>query len=89
MYSGVWDRNSGKPRAQLFERIIFAAGAAGAHDVLIADIDGEAKPDVVMMGDERTKLNALCWYSIPSDPRQPLDILCVRGCKRRRIGFRE
>ena len=23
------------------------------------------------MGDERTPLNSLCWYSIPSDPRKP------------------
>ncbi len=69
--SGVWYRNPGKPRDQAFERIVFDGNAAGAHDVLIADIDGDGKPDVVMMGDERTKLNALCWYSIPTDPRQP------------------
>ncbi len=69
--SGVWYRNSHKPREQAFERIVFDGDAAGAHDVLIADIDGDVKPDVVMMGDERTKLNALCWYSIPPDPRQP------------------
>jgi hypothetical protein len=69
--SGVWYRNPGKPRTQLFERLVFDANAAGAHDILIADIDGDRKPDVVMMGDERTKLNALCWYSIPKDPKQP------------------
>jgi len=69
--SGVWYRNSGKPREQPFERIMFDAGAAGAHDILIADVDGDGKPDCIMMGDERTQLNALCWYSIPSDPRQP------------------
>lgn len=58
--SGVWYRNRGKPREQAFERIVFDENAAGAHDILIADIDGDGKPDVVMMGDERTKLNALC-----------------------------
>ena len=58
-------------REQAFERIVLDENAAGAHDILIADIDGDGKPDVVMMGDERTKLNALCWYSIPADPRQP------------------
>jgi hypothetical protein len=68
--SGVWYRNPGKPREQAFERMAFDESAAGAHDVLIADIDGDGKPDVVMMGDERTKLNSLCWFSIPSDPRQ-------------------
>jgi hypothetical protein len=69
--SGVWFRNPGNPREQAFERIVFDENAAGAHDVLIADLDGDQQPDCVLMGDERTKLNALCWYSIPSNPRQP------------------
>jgi FG-GAP-like repeat len=69
--SGVWYRNSGRPREQPFERIMFDDDAAGAHDILVADIDHDGKPDIVMMGDERTKLNALCWYSIPRDVKQP------------------
>ena len=69
--SGVWYRNPGRPREREFERLVFDGNAAGAHDIVVADIDGDGKPDVVMMGDERTKLNALCWYSIPSDPKQP------------------
>jgi FG-GAP-like repeat len=69
--SGVWYRNPGKPREQEFERLVFDGNVAGAHDILAADMDGDGKPDVVMMGDERTKLNSLCWYSIPSDPKQP------------------
>lgn len=69
--SGVWYRNSGKPREQPFERHVFAANAEGAHDIVIADMDGDGQPDVVMMGDDRTSLNALCWYSIPRDPMQP------------------
>lgn len=69
--SGVWYRNTGQPRDAAFERFIFDENAAGAHDILLADMDGDGKSDVVMMGDERTKLNALCWYSIPSDPKQP------------------
>ena len=69
--SGVWYRNTGKPRERPFERILFDDNAAGAHDIVIADIDRDGKPDVVMMGDERTRLNALCWYSIPKDVRQP------------------
>jgi hypothetical protein len=36
-----------------------------------ADIDGDGRPDIVMMGDERTRLKALLWYKIPADPRQP------------------
>jgi hypothetical protein len=69
--SGVWYRNSGKPRGQPFERIMYDENASGAHDIVVADIDRDGTPDIVMMGDERTKLNALCWYSIPRDPRQP------------------
>jgi hypothetical protein len=69
--SGVWYRNPGKPRELPFERIVFDENAAGAHDILVADIDGDGRPDIVMMGDQRTKLNCLCWYSIPSNPREP------------------
>ncbi len=68
--SGVWYRNSGKPRDQQFERHVFDPDGAGAHDILVADLDRDRQPDIVMMGDERTKLHALCWYSIPSDPKQ-------------------
>jgi hypothetical protein len=67
--SGVWFRNPGKPQEREFERYVFDAGGSGAHDILSADMDGDRKPDIVMMGDERTKLNALCWYSITSDPK--------------------
>jgi hypothetical protein len=69
--SGVWYRHPGKPSEHAFERIVFDESASGAHDICIADLDRDGKPDVVMMGDARTKLNSLCWFSIPSDPRQP------------------
>jgi hypothetical protein len=69
--SGVWFHNPGKPREQPFERIIFDPQAAGAHDIVVADIDGDGRKDIVMMGDERTQLNSLRWYSIPSNPRAP------------------
>jgi len=69
--SGVWYRNPGKPREQPFERIVFDPDATGAHDILVADMDGDGRSDIVLMGDARTKLNALCWYSIPGDVRRP------------------
>jgi Ca2+-binding RTX toxin-like protein len=34
-------------------------------------VDRDGRPDVVMMGDERTELNGLFWYKIPADPRTP------------------
>ncbi len=69
--SGVWFRNTGRPRDEAFTRLEFDPKAAGAHDVLVADLDGDRRSDVILMGDERTALRALCWYSIPEDPRQP------------------
>ena len=69
--SGVWYRNPGRPRESAFTRHVFDENAAGAHDILIADIDRDGQPDVVMMGDERTRLNSLCWYSIPKTVMQP------------------
>ena len=67
--SGVWYRNTGKPRGGAFERYMFDTNGAGAHDIIAADMDGDRQMDIVMMGDERTKLNALCWYAIPADPK--------------------
>ncbi|HTH47569.1 MAG TPA: VCBS repeat-containing protein [Candidatus Limnocylindria bacterium] len=69
--SGVWFRNPGRPTAEPFERLVFADNAAGAHDILAADMDGDGQKDIVMMGDARTKLNAVAWFKIPADPRQP------------------
>ncbi|MHC1766918.1 MAG: FG-GAP repeat domain-containing protein [Verrucomicrobiia bacterium] len=69
--SGVWFRNTGKPRQQPFERIVFDPNASGAHDVLIADLNQDERPDVVFMGDGNSRLNALCWYEIATDPKQP------------------
>jgi hypothetical protein len=69
--SGVWYRNPGKPREQMFERRVFDDQAAGAHDILVADIDGDRRLDVVMMGDEKTALKSLRWYTVPPNPAEP------------------
>src|SRR5436190_2541244 len=62
--SGVWYRNTGNPRSDSFERYVFVPNASGAHDILTADIDRDGKLDIVMMGDERTAVNSLRWYSV-------------------------
>ncbi len=64
---GVWYRNTGKPKEEPFERIVFDADLKAVHDLVIADIDGDGRPDVVTMSDK----NTLRWYRIPADPRQP------------------
>ena len=44
--SGVWYRNTGKPREQPFERYIFDENAAGAHDIVIADMNRDGDMDI-------------------------------------------
>ena len=64
---GAWYRNTGKPRTEPFERIVFDTDLASVHDVVVADVDGDGRPDVLTMSDK----NNLRWYRIPNDPRQP------------------
>ncbi|MBN2508588.1 MAG: VCBS repeat-containing protein [Verrucomicrobia bacterium] len=64
---GAWYRNTGKPRAELFERILFDRDLAAVHDLVVADVDEDGRPDVLTMSDR----NNLRWYRIPRDPRQP------------------
>jgi hypothetical protein len=65
--SGVWYRHSGQPKQTQFERHVFAENSAGAHDILVADVNGDGRKDVLMMSDSRTALNALRWYEIPEN----------------------
>ncbi len=64
---GAWYRNSGRPRTESFERIVFDAALASVHDVVLADLDGDGRSDVLTMSDK----NNLRWYRIGQDPRQP------------------
>jgi glucose/arabinose dehydrogenase len=69
--SGVWYRNPTRPKEQEFVSSSFAQQIAGAHDIVMADLDGDGRRDVVLMGDGRTELNSIRWYGIPADPGQP------------------
>ncbi len=64
---GVWYRNTGKPRNEPFERIVFDAELTAVHDLVAADLDGDGRPDIVTMSDK----NNLRWYRVSADPRQP------------------
>ncbi len=64
---GAWYRNTGRPRTELFERIVFDQDLASVHDVVLADVDGDGRDDVLTMSDK----NNLRWYRIAADPRQP------------------
>src|SRR3982751_3886831 len=48
---GVWYRNTGKPREEPFERHVFDKDLAAVHDLVLADIDGDGRKDVVTMSD--------------------------------------
>src|SRR3954471_12657535 len=60
---GVWYRNTGKPREQPFERIVFDKDLRSVHDLVAAAIDGDGRVDIVTMSDQQN----LRWYSIPKD----------------------
>jgi hypothetical protein len=64
---GVWYRNTGQPRTERFERVVFDKDLAAVHDLVVADLDGDKRPDIITMSDK----NNLRWYRIPAEPRQP------------------
>lgn len=66
---GAWYRNTGKPRTEPFERIVFDQDLAAVHDVVVADVDNDNRLDILTMSDK----NNLRWYRIPDDPRRPWD----------------
>lgn len=64
---GVWYRNTGRPREEKFERIVFDNDLAAVHDVMLGDVDGDGRTDVLTMSDK----NNLRWYRIAAEPRRP------------------
>jgi len=64
---GAWYRNTRQPVENLFERIVFDEKLNGVHDVVVADVNGDGRADVLTMSDR----NNVRWYRIPEDPRQP------------------
>ncbi len=63
---GAWFRNTGCPRKEPFERIVFDPQLSRVHDVVLADLDGDGRSDVLTMSDK----NNLRWYRVAHDPRQ-------------------
>lgn len=64
---GVWYRNTGRPRSEAFQRVVFDGELNAVHDLVAADLDSDGLLDVITMSDK----NNLRWYRIPKDPRQP------------------
>jgi hypothetical protein len=63
---GAWYQNSRRPETP-FQRIVFDQDLAAVHDIVVADMDGDGKPEVLTMSDQ----NNLRWYKIPADPTGP------------------
>jgi hypothetical protein len=62
---GFWYRNSGAPKTKPFTRVSYDSRVtAEIHDVAVADIDSDGRPDIVAQGDK----DGLFWYSIPANP---------------------
>lgn len=72
--SGSWFRNNRNPMSGLFTKFIYDSASFGGHDMVIADIDGDGKKDVVVNTDKGSQNggeNGLFWLRIPPDPTQP------------------
>jgi hypothetical protein len=64
---GAWFVNPGDPKAAGWEAHVFDAVLGAVHDLVLADIDGDRRPDVVTMSDQ----NDLRWYRIAEKPAEP------------------
>jgi len=64
---GYWYQNPGEPANKTFNRIQYDSTIEHEiHDLVFADIDGDNKKDLVVLGDKE----GLFWYEIPNDPLQ-------------------
>lgn len=62
---GYWFRNSQDPRNIKFDRYQYDSRVqSNIHDVVMADMDGDGKDDVIVIGEGE----GLFWYSVPADP---------------------
>jgi hypothetical protein len=64
---GAWYRNPGNPKEQPFEKFMYDPSLKAAHDVILGDIDGDGRPELITMSDQTD----VRWYKIPEDPYAP------------------
>jgi hypothetical protein len=60
---GAWYENPKIPRERPFARHVFDADLAAVHDLILGDVDGDGRTDMLTMSDQ----NDVRWYQIPSD----------------------
>jgi hypothetical protein len=63
---GAWYENPKAPREKAFIRRVFDPGLNAVHDLILGDLDGDKRPDVLTMSDR----NDVRWYRIPGDSHQ-------------------
>ncbi|MFW6114424.1 MAG: FG-GAP repeat domain-containing protein, partial [bacterium] len=61
----MWYRNSQNPREQRFQMYTYDSRINGEiHDIVPADIDGNGRMNIVVLGDK----DGCFWYEVPEDP---------------------
>ncbi len=67
---GYWFRNTGRPRTEPFTRFTYDSKILREiHDIVVADIDGDGRKDLAVLGDR----DGCFWYVIPPNPAQDAD----------------
>lgn len=64
---GAWYENPKAPRDKPFVRHVFDERLDAVHDLILGDVDGDGRTEVVTMSDR----NDVRWYDIPADPTRP------------------
>src|SRR6185295_15713025 len=64
---GAWYENPKTPRDKPFIRHVFDERLRAVHDLVVGDVNGDGRPDVLTMPDQ----NDLRWNEIPNDPLRP------------------
>ena len=65
----TWYQNPRNPRESLFKKIVYDSKIGVMHDIVTADVNGDGKTDIVVLGDN----DGCFWYEIPADPLKESD----------------
>jgi hypothetical protein len=64
---GTWYHNPQNPRRAFFQSFVYDDRISNEiHDIVLADVNGDGKSDVVVLGDKE----GCFWYEIPDQPSQ-------------------
>ncbi len=67
---GYWFKNPQDPKEKPFTRYEYDSSIkTEIHDIVVKDLDGDAKGDILVLGDRE----GCFWYKIPEEPNQDAD----------------